>query len=302
MVPFSEWAHAPSPPAVTTTSVIPVVSNAGTVITEAVGNGTDTVQTTLSSYQLPANVERLVYTGAGSFTATATVAAEQITGGTGADHLSDGGFANVILRGGGGADSFSVTNASTQVTEVAGSTNSTVTTTLSSYQLGANVQNLTHTGATAFSGTGNGLANTITGGSGTDTLFGNGGNDALIGGAGNDRFSGGGGADTFVFAPVNPTTTNGIYTPASRYPSQITVPGSVTGTVTSVAVRIKGLNADGVNGLTTQGLGILLVSPDGRQFELHRATSDGGAALVLCSMEFARRHTANPVKIAAIEA
>ena len=188
-----------------------VVGNAGTVITEAVGNGTDAVQTTLSSYQLPANVERLVYTGAASFTATATVAAEQITGGTGADHLSDGGFANVILRGGGGADTFSVTNASTQVTEVAGSTNSTVTTTLSSYQLGANVQNLTHTGATAFTGTGNALANTITGGSGTDNLFGNGGNDRLIGGAGNDSFSGGGGADTFVFAPVNPTTTNGIY-------------------------------------------------------------------------------------------
>ena len=188
-----------------------VVSNAGTVITEAVGNGTDTVQTTLSSYQLPANVERLVYTGTGSFTATATVAAEQITGGTGADHLSDGGFANVILRGGGGADTFNVTNASTQVTEVAGSTNSTVMTTLSSYQLGANLQNLTHTGATAFTGTGNGLANTMTGGSGTDTLSGNGGNDVLIGGAGNDRFSGGGGTDTFVFAPVNPTTTNGIY-------------------------------------------------------------------------------------------
>src|SRR3954465_510055 len=30
------------------------------------------------------------------------------------------------------------------------------------------------------------------------------------------------------------------------------------------------------------------------------ATSDGGAALVLCSMEFARRHTANPVTIAGI--
>ena len=30
------------------------------------------------------------------------------------------------------------------------------------------------------------------------------------------------------------------------------------------------------------------------------ATSDGGAALVLCSMEFARKHTANPVRIAGI--
>jgi hypothetical protein len=187
------------------------VSNPGTVVTELAGNGTDTVQTTLSSYQLPANVERLVYTGSGGFTSTATAAGEIITGGTGADTLSDGGFANVTLRGGGGADTFNVTQASTTVTEVAGSANSTVTTTLSNYSLGANVQNLTHTGATAFTGNGNALANTITGGAGNDTLFGNGGNDTLIGGAGNDTLSGGGGADTFVFAPVNPTTTNGIY-------------------------------------------------------------------------------------------
>jgi Ca2+-binding RTX toxin-like protein len=188
-----------------------VVSNAGTVITETAGNGTDTLQTALSSYQLPTNVERLVYTGSGSFSSTANAAAEMITGGTGADSLSDGGFANVTLRGGGGADTFTVTNVSTTVTEVAGSTNSTVTTTLASYTLGANVQNLTHTGATAFTGNGNGLANTITGGAGIDTLFGNGGTDTLIGGAANDRLSGGGAADTFVFAPVNATTTNGIY-------------------------------------------------------------------------------------------
>src|SRR6202022_4270307 len=92
------------------------VSNPGTVVTELPGNGTDTVQTTLSSYQLPANVERLVYTGSGGFTSTATAAGEIITGGTGADTLSDGGFANVTLRGGGGADTFHVTHHSTAVT------------------------------------------------------------------------------------------------------------------------------------------------------------------------------------------
>ncbi|HTO67858.1 MAG TPA: hypothetical protein VMM15_42105, partial [Bradyrhizobium sp.] len=188
-----------------------IVSNPGSIITETANNGTDTVQTALSSYQLPANVERLVYTGSGSFTSTANAAGEQITGGTGADSLSDGGFANVVLRGGGGADSFTVTSASTTVTEVAGSANATVTTSLSSYSLPGNVQNLTYTGAGNFTGNGNGLANTITGGPGNDTLTGNGGNDTLIGGAGNDRLSGGSGADTFVFAAVNPTTTNGIY-------------------------------------------------------------------------------------------
>jgi serralysin len=170
------------------------VSNPRTVVTELPNNGTDTVQTTLSSYQLPANVERLVYTGSGSFTSTATAAGETITGGTGADTLSDGGFASVTLRGGGGADTFTVTNASTTVTEAAGSANSTVMTTLSNYSLPANVQNLTYTGSANFTGHGNGLANTIKDGPGNDTL------------------SGGAGADTFVFAPVNPTTTNGIYT------------------------------------------------------------------------------------------
>jgi Ca2+-binding RTX toxin-like protein len=171
-----------------------IVSNAGTIVTELPNNGTDTVQTTLPSYLLPANVEKLVYTGTGSFSSTATAAGETITGGPGADTLSDGGFANVTLRGGGGADTFNVTSTSTTVTEVAGSTNSTVTTTLANYSLPANVQNLTYTGSGNFTGHGNGLANTITGGPGNDTL------------------SGGAGADTFVFAPHNPTTTNGIYT------------------------------------------------------------------------------------------
>jgi Ca2+-binding RTX toxin-like protein len=187
------------------------VSSAGTVVTELVNNGTDTVQTTLSSYQLPANVETLVYTGSGTFTSSATAASQTIAGGAGADSLSDGGFANVTLRGSGGADTFIVTNVSTTVSEVAGNTNSTVTTTLSNYSLGGNVPNLTYTGSGAFTGNGNSAANTITGGSGNDTLFGNGGSDTLIGGAANDTLSGGGATDTFVFAPVNPTTTNGIY-------------------------------------------------------------------------------------------
>jgi len=189
-----------------------IVSNPGTVVTELAGNGTDTLQTSLSSYQLAANVEALVYTGSGSFSSTATAAGQTITGGTAADTLGDGGFTDITLRGGGGADTFNVTNNSTTISEVAGTTNATITTSLSDYSLGGNVQNLTYTGSAAFTGNGNGAANTVTGGSGSDTLFGNGGNDTVVGGAGNDRLSGGGGSDTFVFAPVNPATTAGIYT------------------------------------------------------------------------------------------
>jgi uncharacterized repeat protein (TIGR01451 family) len=86
---------------------------------------------------------------------------------------------------------------------------------------------------------------------------------------------------------IGPLSTNGVYTPASRYPSQIVVPGSVAGTVTSVSVRIKGLNADGNSGSTTLGLGILLVSPDGRQFELHRDTSDASETLTNLTLNIA---------------
>ncbi|WP_212223892.1 beta strand repeat-containing protein [Bradyrhizobium lablabi] len=188
-----------------------VVTNAGTVINENPNDGTDTVQTTLSSLQLHTDVERLVYTGSGSFSSTATGAGQTITGGAGADQLGDGGFANVTLRGSGGADTFTVSNAQTTVVEAAGATNSKVMTSLSSYSLDNNVQNLTYTGSGNFVGDGNGLANTIAGGAGNDTILGEGGNDRLIGGAGNDRMSGGGNSDTFVFAPVNPITINGAY-------------------------------------------------------------------------------------------
>jgi serralysin len=75
----------------------------------------------------------------------------------------------------------------------------TVLTTLNSYTLPANVENLSFIGSGDFIGTGNGLANTMTGGAGNDTLAGQGGADRLNGGAGNDTLSGGAGADTFVF-------------------------------------------------------------------------------------------------------
>ncbi|WP_143239518.1 calcium-binding protein, partial [Agrobacterium rosae] len=49
-------------------------------------------------------------------------------------------------------------------------------------------ENLTYTGAAAFTGTGNASANTIRGGTGNDTLDGGVGADTLIGGTGNDIY------------------------------------------------------------------------------------------------------------------
>ncbi|MGO6944849.1 calcium-binding protein, partial [Rhizobium johnstonii] len=64
----------------------------------------------------------------------------------------------------------------------------TVQTALVGYTLGNNVENLTYMGSASFTGAGNALANTITGGAGTDTLNGGAGADTLIGRAGNDTY------------------------------------------------------------------------------------------------------------------
>ena len=72
------------------------------------------------------------------------------------------------------------------MSENAGEGIDTISTVLSSYALGANVENLKFTGAGNFVGTGNSLANIITGAAGNDTLDGSVGADTMSGGLGND--------------------------------------------------------------------------------------------------------------------
>ena len=76
------------------------------------------------------------------------------------------------MAGGEGNDIYIVDNAGDVVTENLNEGTDTVSTTLASYTLGANVENLTATGAGNFTGTGNALANVITGDAGNDTLDG----------------------------------------------------------------------------------------------------------------------------------
>jgi len=130
--------------------------------------------------------------------------ADSLDGGIGADTL-DGGIGNDTLTGGtgadamtggGGDDAYFVDNLGDTVIEADGggmdTVSSSVTITLSSF-----VENLILTGA-ARSGTGNNLANTITGTAGSDTLTGGAGDDALIGNGGHDTLNGGSGADTMT--------------------------------------------------------------------------------------------------------
>jgi len=108
------------------------------------------------------------------------------------------------MTGGAGSDTYVVDDAGDTVTEAAAEGADTVETTLGSYALGVNVENLVFNGAGAFVGTGNAAGNAITsgdgndnldGGAGSDRLDGGAGSDILVGGAGNDRLTGGSGDD-----------------------------------------------------------------------------------------------------------
>jgi VCBS repeat-containing protein len=73
-----------------------IVANAGDSIIEFMGEGTDTVRTTLISFALGGAVENLVYTGAGVFTGNGNALDNSLTGGTGNDTLTGGAGADVF--------------------------------------------------------------------------------------------------------------------------------------------------------------------------------------------------------------
>ncbi|TBZ05593.1 calcium-binding protein, partial [Rhizobium leguminosarum] len=173
-----------------------IVDNAGDSVAENAAAGTDTVKTVLASYTLDVNVENLTYIGTAAFAGTGNALNNVLTGGAVADNLS-GGAGNDTLLGGAGSDTMSggtgddiyvVDIATDLVIENTNEGTDTVQTALASYTIGNNVENLTYTGSANFTGTGNVLANTITGAAGNDVLDGGAGNDTLIGGAGNDIY------------------------------------------------------------------------------------------------------------------
>jgi Ca2+-binding RTX toxin-like protein len=113
-----------------------------------------------------------------------------LTGLAGADTL-DGGKGDDILVGNAGNDIYIVDSENDQAIEtLAADGTDTVQSSAASYKLGAFVENLVITKATGATGTGNDLANILTGGAGDDTLDGgtDAANDTMIGGDGNDTF------------------------------------------------------------------------------------------------------------------
>ncbi|SDA59307.1 Ca2+-binding protein, RTX toxin-related [Pseudomonas sp. NFPP33] len=137
-----------------------------------------------------------------------------LDGGAGNDTL-DGGLGADVMLGGLGNDIYIVDNVGDQVIEAAGGGTDTVRTTLQEYGLGANVEHLTFIGTGNFTGYGNELANTITGGAGNDVLDGGAGADRLVGGAGNDSYYVDNSGDVVVEAAGAGVDT--VYSTASSY-------------------------------------------------------------------------------------
>ncbi len=118
------------------------------------------------------------------------------------NELLDGGLGADTLVGLAGDDTYVVDDLLDVVVEAANAGTDEVQTEAAalSIELMANVENLTYTGIDAdqFVGTGNSLANVISGGDLADTLSGLGGGDTLQGGLGADTMIGGDGNDVYI--------------------------------------------------------------------------------------------------------
>jgi Ca2+-binding RTX toxin-like protein len=202
-----------------------LVDSTADVVTEAGGQGTDLVQSSVT-WTLSANVEHLTLTGGGNLDGGGNILNNLITGNTGNNVLAGGAGNDTLLgvtgndtlnggigvdsmAGGIGDDTYLVADVGDVVTEAAVAGTDTVRSSLASYVLTAGVENLILTAGGGAAGDGNALANVMTGGTGNDTLRGFGANDTIIGGNGNDSMDGGANDDSLTGGAGNDTLLGG---------------------------------------------------------------------------------------------
>lgn len=104
------------------------------------------------------------------------------------DDVINGGAGSDSMYGGKGNDVYVVDSIGDATYEKANEGIDTVKTDLANFALASNLENLIYTGLSNFTGTGNKLNNSITGGAGTDVLNGGTGADIMTGLAGDDIY------------------------------------------------------------------------------------------------------------------
>ncbi len=199
------------------------IDDAGDTIIDT--KGYDVVNS-VRSYTLKIGLETLALIGDAAINGTGTGNNDDITGndnnnvlmglggndqlaGNGGNDTLDGGPGADYMEGGAGNDIYVVNDVNDVADETSFLSNGIDLINASiSYVLDSELENLTLTGTTALTGTGNEFNNVLNGNNGNnllnglggnDSLVGNGGNDTLSGGLGKDNLNGGVGQDKFLF-------------------------------------------------------------------------------------------------------
>lgn len=166
-----------------------IVDNALDQIIDIGGNDTIRITTAAAANKIWGNIEVIEYVGKAGAYLKGSDNNNVIKGGVGADEI-DGGLGADDMWGGKGNDVYIIEDANDTVNEHDNEGMDTVRSGIS-FDLsvnGANVENLVLTGASPIDGTGNALANVITGNDQNNVLEGKGGADTLSGGLGDDTY------------------------------------------------------------------------------------------------------------------
>jgi Ca2+-binding RTX toxin-like protein len=250
------------------------VDNAGDVVTELVGEGTDTVKSSLN-YTLGANVDILTLTGSAAINGTGNDLGNALIGNTGDNTLIglggndalSGGLGADTMIGGLGNDTYTVDNAGDAVTELVGEGTDLVQSAIT-YTLSANVENLTLTGSSVVNGTGNVLNNILTGNTGANILTGGGGNDTYVVGAGDSIVELDGEGTDLVQSAVTHTLSANVENLTLTGSSAVNGTGNVLNNILTGNTGANILTGGGGNDTYVVGAGDSVVELDGEGTDL----------------------------------